>query len=170
MESACTKRLSGPKNLTGHFPTLRLANCASVKSSPSLICAISECRTGSAIFRIRNFPELFAEYARDFACRFPWVQLYTPVNEMYICALFSARYGWWNEQLSSDQRIRDGAQTLVKANVLAMHAILQVRPDAIFIQSEASEYFHAENPAAIKPAEIQNAERFLPWISITAGA
>ena len=42
-----------------------------------------------------------------------------------------------------------------------MQAILEVRPDAIFIQSESSEYFHAENPAAIKPAEIMNARRFL---------
>ena len=42
-----------------------------------------------------------------------------------------------------------------------MNAILKVRPDAIFIQSESSEYFHAENPSAIKPAEILNAKRFL---------
>ena len=42
-----------------------------------------------------------------------------------------------------------------------MRAILKVRPDAIFIQSESSEYFHAENPKAIKPAEIMNARRFL---------
>jgi hypothetical protein len=49
----------------------------------------------------------------------------------------------------------------VKANVLAMEAILQVRPDAIFVQSESSEYFHAENPAAIGPAELMNSKRFL---------
>ena len=42
-----------------------------------------------------------------------------------------------------------------------MHAILAVRPDALFIQSESSEYFHASNPAAIKPAELLNAKRFL---------
>jgi hypothetical protein len=42
-----------------------------------------------------------------------------------------------------------------------MHAILDVRPDAIFIQSESSEYFHADNPAAIRPAETMNARRFL---------
>ena len=47
---------------------------------------------------------------------------------------------------------------IVKANVMAMRAILEVRPDAIFIQSESSEYFHAENPEAIKPAEIMNAQ------------
>jgi hypothetical protein len=50
---------------------------------------------------------------------------------------------------------------IVRANVLAMEAILEVRPDALFIQSESSEYFHADSPAAIGPAEIRNAERFL---------
>jgi beta-glucosidase/6-phospho-beta-glucosidase/beta-galactosidase len=112
-------------------------------------------------FQNPEFPALFAQYARAFAQRFPWVQLYTPVNEMYICAQFSALYGWWNEQLSSDQAFVTALKYIVKANVLAMQSILEVRPDAIFIQSESSEYFHAENPAAIKPAEIMNARRFL---------
>ncbi|GAB3566498.1 family 1 glycosylhydrolase [Spirosoma luteolum] len=112
-------------------------------------------------FQNPDFPVLFADYARDFARRFPWVQLYTPVNEMYICAQFSALYGWWNEQLRSDQAFVTALKHIVKANVMAMNAILSVRPDAIFIQSESSEYFHAENPAAIRPAELLNAKRFL---------
>ncbi len=112
-------------------------------------------------FQNPDFPRLFAGYAETFALRFPWVQLYTPVNEMYVCALFSARYGWWNEQLSDDRAFVTALKHLVKANVLAMRAILAVRPDALFIQSESSEYFHAESPAAIKPAEILNEERFL---------
>ena len=112
-------------------------------------------------FQNPDFPQLFARYAGDFARRFPWVQLYTPVNEMYICAEFSALYGWWNEQLASDKAFVTALKYIVKANVLAMHSILAVRPDALFIQSESSEYFHAENPAAIKPAELLNAKRFL---------
>ena len=112
-------------------------------------------------FQNPDFPALFAQYAGDFAQRFPWVQLYTPVNEMYICAEFSALYGWWNEQLASDKAFVTALKYIVKANVLAMHAILKVRPDALFIQSESSEYFHAENPSAIKPAELLNAKRFL---------
>jgi beta-glucosidase len=80
---------------------------------------------------------------------------------MYICALFSAYYGWWNEQLTTDRSFVTALKHIVKANVLAMQAILDVRPDAIFIQSESSEYFHAENPKAIKPAELMNARRFL---------
>ncbi len=112
-------------------------------------------------FQNPEFPELFAGYARAFAQRYPWVQLYTPVNEMYICALFSAYYGWWNEQLTTDRSFVTALKNIVKANVLAMRAILEVRKDAIFIQSESSEYSHADNPKAIKPAEILNARRFL---------
>jgi beta-glucosidase/6-phospho-beta-glucosidase/beta-galactosidase len=112
-------------------------------------------------FQNPEFPRLFAHYASAFAQRFPWVQLYTPINEMYICALFSAYYGWWNEQLTTDRSFVTALKFIVKANVLAMHEILKVRPDAIFIQSESSEYFHAENPRAIRPAELMNERRFL---------
>ena len=112
-------------------------------------------------FQNPDFPALFADYAQAFAERYPWVQLYTPVNEMYICALFSGKYGWWNEQLTTDRGFVTALKHIVKANVLAMRAILTARPDAIFIQSESSEYFHAENPASIGPAEFMNEVRFL---------
>jgi len=112
-------------------------------------------------FQNGDFPELFAGYSRAFAARFPWVQLYTPVNEMFICAVFSARYGWWNEQMTTDRSFVTALKHIVKANVTAMQAILEVRPDAIFIQSESSEYFHPDSPGAIASAETKNAERFL---------
>jgi beta-glucosidase/6-phospho-beta-glucosidase/beta-galactosidase len=112
-------------------------------------------------FQNGDFPGLFAAYARDFARRYPWVQLYTPINEMYVCALFSARYGWWNEQLQGERSFVTALKHIVKANVLAMQAILRERPDAIFVQSESSEFFHPENPQAIAPARMRNLERFL---------
>ena len=112
-------------------------------------------------FQNPDFPKLFADYASDFSKRFKWVQLYTPINEMYITALFSAYYGWWNEQLTTDRSFVTALKNIVKANVLAMKAILDVKPEAIFIQSESSEYYHAENPKAIKPAELMNSRRFL---------
>ena len=112
-------------------------------------------------FQNPDFPAQFATYARAFATRFPWVQLYTPVNEMFICAQFSAKFGWWNEQGRTDRTFVTALNHIVRANILAMMAILEVRPDAIFIQSESSEYFHAESPKAIKPAEIENSRRFL---------
>jgi beta-glucosidase len=112
-------------------------------------------------FQNLDFAPQFATYAAAFADRYPWVQLYTPVNEMFICAVFSAKYGWWNEQMRSDRAFVTALKNIVKANVLAMVEILKRRPDAIFIQSESSEYFHADSPAAIGPAEIMNSRRFL---------
>ncbi|QOY95838.1 glycoside hydrolase family 1 protein [Massilia sp. UMI-21] len=112
-------------------------------------------------FQNPDFPDLFGNYARAFAQRFPWVQLYTPVNEMSVSALFSALYGWWNEQMRSDRAYVTALKHIVKANLLAMRAILEVRPDALFVQSESSEYFHATSPAAIELVQTMNARRFL---------
>jgi beta-glucosidase/6-phospho-beta-glucosidase/beta-galactosidase len=83
------------------------------------------------------------------------------VNEMFITAVFSAKYGWWNERRTDDRSYVTAIRNVVRANVLAMRAILEVQPEALFVQSESSEYFHAENPAAIGPAETMNARRFL---------
>ncbi len=112
-------------------------------------------------FQNPDWPALFARYARAFAERYPWVQLYTPVNEMFICAQFSGRYGWWNERLRTDRGFVTALKHLVRANVMAMEEILEVRPDALFIQSESAEHFHAACPAALAQAEHLNQQRFL---------
>lgn len=112
-------------------------------------------------FQNPDFPKYFAEYAVAFAERFPYLQLYTPINEIFITAMFSAQYGWWNERLSSDRAFVTALKHLCQANILAMHGILKVRPDAIFIQSESSEYFHPMRPEVQKLANFLNQKRFL---------
>ena len=113
-------------------------------------------------FQNPDFPKYFAEYAREFALRFPYLRYYTPVNEIFITAMFSAQYGWWNECLSDDRSFVTALKHLCKANVLAMHEILKVQPEASFIQSESSEYFHAMDPAAVPKARFLNLKKFLP--------
>lgn len=112
-------------------------------------------------FQNPDFPFYFAEYAEAFARRFPYLQLYTPINEIFIAAMFSAQYGWWNECLTSDTAFVTALKHICKANVLAMHAILRIQPDATFIQSESSEYFHAVDPPAMPLARFLNQKRFL---------
>lgn len=112
-------------------------------------------------FQNPDFPYHFAEYARAFALRYPYIYLYTPVNEIFIAAMFSAQYGWWNECLHSDVAFVNALKHLCKANTMAMRAILSVQPDATFIQSESSEYFHAMEPAAVPLAKFLNQKRFL---------
>src|SRR5207237_9966024 len=112
-------------------------------------------------FQNPDFPKLFAEYARAFATRFPWVKRYTPVNEIFVAATFSAQLGWWNERLSSDRTFVTALKHLCQANVLAMRAILDVQPNTAFIQSESSEYYHAESPTCLHYAQVLNEKRFL---------
>jgi beta-glucosidase/6-phospho-beta-glucosidase/beta-galactosidase len=112
-------------------------------------------------FQNPDFPQYFAEYALAFAKRYPNLQLYTPINEIFITAMFSAQYGWWNECLRSDEAFVTALKHLSKANVMAMRAILSVQPEATFIQSESSEYFHAMDPAAVPLARFLNQKRFL---------
>lgn len=112
-------------------------------------------------FQNPDWPELFAEYAAAFAKRFPWVRFYTPVNEVFIAARFSAELGWWNEQLHSDRAFVTALKHLAKANLLAEEAILKVQPRALFVQSESSEYFHTGSPSAQQQADFLNQKRFL---------
>lgn len=113
-------------------------------------------------FQNPDFPIHFAEYARAFAKRFPYLKYYTPINEMFITAMFSAQYGWWNECLSSERSYVTALKNICKANLLAMEAILEIQPKAIFIQSESCEYFHAESPKCQAKADFLNQKRFLP--------
>jgi beta-glucosidase/6-phospho-beta-glucosidase/beta-galactosidase len=104
-------------------------------------------------FNNPDFPRHFTQYARAFAKRFPWVRFYTPV--------FSGLLGWWNERNHDDRGYVTALHQLCRANVLAMHAILEERKDAVFIQSESSEYFHPDEPSCIARANFLNERRFL---------
>lgn len=112
-------------------------------------------------FQNPEWPKLFAEYARAFAQRYPKVRLITPVNEILIAATFSAQYGWWNERLATDRAFVTALKHLCQANLLAMHAIMDVQEQPTFIQSESSSYFHAEQPSCEPQANFLNDKRFL---------
>lgn len=112
-------------------------------------------------FQNGDWPALFAEYAQAFARRFPWVRFYTPVNEIFIAATFSAQFGFWNERLKSDHAFVAALQHLCRANVLAMHAILKEQPRAVFVQSESTQFFHPDGPESQDNARRFNEKRFL---------
>ena len=102
------------------------------------------------------------DYAGAFAERFPLgAALHAGQRDVHLRDVLGRATAGGTSSCASDRAFVTALKHLVKANVLAMQAILDVRPDAIFIQSESSEYFHADSPSAIKPAEIANSRRFL---------
>jgi beta-glucosidase/6-phospho-beta-glucosidase/beta-galactosidase len=116
-------------------------------------------------FQNPDWPALFAAYAGAFAGRYPWVRFYTPVNEIFVCAKLSALHGVWNERLTSERAFVTALTHLCRANLLATAAILEVRSDAIVIQSESAEYFHpaCRDEDGRRSADFENQRRFLPF-------
>jgi len=114
-------------------------------------------------FQNPEFPAFFAEYARAFAVRYPWIKHFTPVNEMYVTARMSALDGCWNEQLHSERSFVTAIRHIVRAAVLSMLAILEERPRAVFITSESSEFYQAccPFPNVQKVADFENQRRFI---------
>ncbi len=119
-------------------------------------------------FQNPDFAPYFAEYCEVFARRYPYVKYWTPINEILITTLFSAKYGWWNEMETSDRAFVNATVNVCKANILGMKAILKHIPDAIFIQSESSEFTHPSQPSLIPTSKFYNERRFLP-LDLTYG-
>jgi beta-glucosidase/6-phospho-beta-glucosidase/beta-galactosidase len=119
-------------------------------------------------FQDPAFPVLFAEYARAFARRYPWIRHFTPVREIFIAASNSALEGWWNECEKSDRAFVRAMRNLCMAHELAVEAILSERPDAIIVQAESIEHFHAARRDAQTRAEHMNGLKHLS-VDLTTG-
>lgn len=116
-------------------------------------------------FQNREIAAALAEYAGAFAARYPWVRFYTPVNEMYVCARMSTIQGVWNEQTHNDEAAFVTAVfNLADASIAMSDAILKHKADAIFINSESSEFYQSccPDPDIRRIAEFENERRFLP--------
>lgn len=118
---------------------------------------------------LENFqnPEIvpaLTEYARAFAERYPWVRFYTPVNEMYVTARMSAFDGLWNEERTDEASFITAAFNLAGASTKMTDAIVADRPDAVFINSESSEFYQSccPDPDIAERAALENERRFLP--------
>ena len=111
-------------------------------------------------FQNPDFPRLFAVYAGTSRIAFRGSSSTRRSTRCSSARSSPRKYGWWNEQ-KNDQSFVTALKHIVKANIMAMIEILKRRHDAIFIQSESSEYYHADSPAAIGRAEVLNQMRFL---------
>ena len=111
-----------------------------------------------------ELPAALAEYASAFAERYPWVRFYTPVNEMYVCTRMSTIDANWNDQQRNDGAFVSAVFNMASASIAMTNAILNRRPDAIFINSESSDFTQpcCPDPEIVALADFENERRFLP--------
>jgi dTDP-4-dehydrorhamnose reductase len=106
------------------------------------------------------FPDLFAAYAARVAERYPWVDLWTPVNEPLTTARFSGLYGHWYPHGRDEATYLRALHTECKATVLAMRAIRRVNPAAQLVQTDDLGKIFS-TPMLAYQAEYENERRWL---------
>ncbi|HEU4565507.1 MAG TPA: family 1 glycosylhydrolase [Gemmatimonadaceae bacterium] len=119
-------------------------------------------------FQDPAFPVLFAEYARAFARRYPWVRYFTPVDQIAHTARRSALDGAWNEGDRSDAAFVRATVNMCLAHELAVDAIMAERPDAIIVQVERVEPVVAPEGegASARPCDRGEWERAIPHLAL----
>jgi dTDP-4-dehydrorhamnose reductase len=109
-----------------------------------------------------NFPTLFARYAKAVACRYPWINAYTPINEPLTTARFSALYGHWYPHRCDDRSFVRALVNQCRATVLAMREIRRVNPAAQLIQTDDIGCT-SSSPKLCYQAKFDNERRWLAW-------
>jgi dTDP-4-dehydrorhamnose reductase len=83
-----------------------------------------------------EFPRLFAEFAGKAARRYPWISMFTPINEPLTTARFSALYGHWYPHRRDEASFLRALVNQCLAIALAMQEIRRENRHARLIQTE----------------------------------
>jgi len=109
-----------------------------------------------------EFPEKLADYARACAERYPWVAMYTPVNEPLTTARFSGLYGHWYPHHRDDASFARALMAQCRGTILAMRAIRAVNPEAQLVQTEDLGKTYS-TPALAYQSRFENERRWLTF-------
>lgn len=108
------------------------------------------------------FPEKLARFARAVAQRYPWVRLYTPVNEPLTTARFSALYGLWYPHARDATSFSRALVHQVQGVARSMEAIREIAPDAQLVQTDDLGKTYATAELAYQ-AEHENERRWATY-------
>lgn len=83
-----------------------------------------------------DFPAKLTEFAAAVARRYPWVDMYTPINEPLTTARFATLYGIWYPHARDDRSFARAMVNQCSAIRSAMEAVRSVNPEALLVQTE----------------------------------
>lgn len=106
------------------------------------------------------FPKLLARHAARVAARYPWLELFTPVNEPLTTARFSGLYGHWYPHGRDNATMLRALFIQCQAIALSMRAIRRITPSARLVQTDdLGKAF--SSPDLQHEADYQNERRWL---------
>lgn len=107
-------------------------------------------------------PAMLARHAERVAARYPWIEMFTPVNEPLTTARFSGLYGHWYPHGRDTATFLRTLVNQCRAIVLAMQAIRRVTPAARLVQTEdLGKVF--STPSLQYQADYENERRWLSF-------
>jgi dTDP-4-dehydrorhamnose reductase len=109
-----------------------------------------------------DFPLKFTDFAVAVAERYPWLEIFTPINEPLTTARFSCLYGVWYPHLKSDHAFSTAVLNESKATILAMREIKKIIPNAKLLQTEDLGKCHGTKKLQYQ-CDFENERR---WISL----
>ncbi|HET7614133.1 MAG TPA: family 1 glycosylhydrolase [Gemmatimonadaceae bacterium] len=109
-----------------------------------------------------TFPERLRDYARMVAQRYPWLEMWTPVNEPLTTARFSGLYGIWYPHARNDYAFVRAFINECLAIRLAMDAVRRVNPDSRLVQTEDLGRVYS-TPSLRYQADFENHRRWLTF-------
>lgn len=107
-----------------------------------------------------GFPHHLALHARAVAERYPWIEMFTPINEPLTTARISGLYGLWHPHSSDEATFLQLVVAQCKAVAAAMRAIRALNPAAKLVQTEDLGRVFA-TPKLSYQAEFENERRWL---------
>ena len=109
-----------------------------------------------------NFPKLLADYAAKVAKRYPWIEVWTPVNEPLTTARFSCLYGHWYPHEQSMEAMFRALANECLGTLRAMRSIREVIPEAqLMVTEDLGKTFSTDTLAY--QADHENQRR---WLSL----
>jgi dTDP-4-dehydrorhamnose reductase len=109
-----------------------------------------------------DFAAKLADYAGRVAERYPWIDMWTPVNEPLTTARFSGLYGHWYPHRRDESAFLRALVNECAGTLEAMAAVRTVRPDALLVQTEdLGKTF--STPPLRHQAEHENKRRWLSF-------
>jgi dTDP-4-dehydrorhamnose reductase len=115
-----------------------------------------------------DFPAKLADYAAAVAERYPWIDMWTPVNEPLTTARFSGLYGHWYPHRRDEAAFLQALVNECLGTLDAMASIRAVNPAALLVQTEdLGKTF--STPPLRHQAEHENMRRWLSFDLLCGG-
>lgn len=113
-------------------------------------------------FANHDYPQRVAEYAARVAERYRGTfDVFTPLNEPMLNALYCGAHGYWPPYLRGDDGLVRLVRALSAGIVETQHAVAAVSPDASFVHVEAAFRFQADPAGADVPLDFLRQRAYL---------